>query len=282
MKSAVIACQNSNHLVEKLKTVLDKLQVRNTIVYANDNEANSVLQSQIRESNNSIDTSMRDIFSQLDANPIDCVVYDIINPPLISGVAEAPRMPSIAIYNYQVGLLQAAIQQGVSKYIRVSCYSETLMDLFLKGNWESNTFTQYDPISTVYRLASRDMGRLLSYLGKLDFVNTRLSAIIDTNNFSIESLRMWQEELSKHRKSLELDVKLSVDAISTDNAAAALSQLGFNSNINKDFYIGAGNFHDLDQVATLLGSNSRASSPSDGVNPILISRPDKLNECEDH
>lgn len=264
MKFAVIAHRFENAATNKLFAHLDNSGVKTLKITlaVNGNIIDTYPQHE-KINNNSI-YSLTELLDELKFKPKECVVYDIVNPPLIIMNREqysANQPPPAALYNLQIGLIQEAIRFKCSKYIRVGCISEKLMAAHITKDWMHSKFVQYDSLETVYRMASRDMSKLLAYIGKVDFLNTRLSAIVDLDGQNDASIANWLQKYRGTRKE-----QMAIDAILAENLAAILVDIGFQGRNKMDAYIGSNSFFSIDQLIKFLTNKPQELMSDDKLN----------------
>ena len=266
MKYAVIAHRFEDAASSKLLEKLNYLGVNTLkITFAMDGTLTDAVPGQFKTDSYNI-SSLTELLTDKAFDPKSCVFFDIINPPLLVNNKEqySKHQPPLALYNLQIWLIQEAIRFKCSKYIRIGCNSEKLMAQHVAQDWAYSEFAQYDSLETIYRIASRDMSKLLAYIGKVDFINARLSAIVDTNNVDATSIAAWLQEYSAIRKEV-----ISIDAVSADNLAEILADLGFNGKNKTDAYIGSNSFYCINQLITFLNDKSQgliADVKPDGAN----------------
>ena len=267
MKYAVIAQRFEDASANKLLEKLNDFGVKTLkITFTVDGKITDVGPGQFKTDSYNLFT-LTELLTDKAFDPKSCVFYDITNPPLLVNNEEQysrHQPPPIALYNLQIWLIQEAIRFKCSKYIRIGCNSEKLMAQHLAQDWAYSEFAQYDSLETIYRIASRDMSKLLAYIGKVDFINARLSAIVDTNNVDATSIAAWLQEYSAIRKEV-----ISIDAVSADKLAEILADLGFNGKNKTDAYIGSNSFYCINQLITFLNDKSQgliADVKPDGAN----------------
>jgi hypothetical protein len=128
-------------------------------------------------------------------------------------------------------------------------------------DWIHSKFAQYDSLETVYRIASRDMSKLLAYIGKVDFLNTRLSAIVDVDVPNDASIANW---LQKYRGTCK--EQMTIDAILAESLAAILVDIGFQGRNKLDVYIGSNSFYSIDQLIKFLTNKPQDEIHDDKLN----------------
>ena len=253
MKYAVIAHRFEDAASSKLLEKLNYLGVNTLkITFAMDGTLTDAVPGQFKTDSYNI-SSLTELLTDKAFDPKSCVFFDIINPPLLVNNKEqySKHQPPLALYNLQIWLIQEAIRFKCSKFIRIGCHSEKLMAQHVVQNWAYSEFSQYDSLEAIYRIASRDMGKLLAYIGKVDFINTRLSAIVDSDTLDATCISDWLQEYTSSRKDV-----ISIDAVSADKFAEILADLGFYGKNNTDAYIGSNSFYYINQLINYLNDKS--------------------------
>jgi hypothetical protein len=250
MKFAVIAQRFENAAANKLLESLGNSGVKalKITLAVNGNILDTYPQQE--EKNNYNIFSLAELLGKFKFESNECVIYDIVNPPLLIMNQEqysSNQPPPAALYNLQIRLVQEAIRFKCSKYIRVGCLSEKLIAAYITKDWMHSKFPHYDSLETVYRIASRDMSKLLAYIGKVDFINTVLSAIVDVDGQNDASIANWLQEYRGTRRE-----QMPIDAILAENLAAILVDIGFQGRNKTDAYIGSNFFYSIDQLIKLL------------------------------
>jgi hypothetical protein len=257
MKSAILACSVNDSISSRLAQLFQADNIDHIQLFINNSATES---TPLVSSSNQLNINKNDLADlssilpdRFQAENSDTVVYDFLLPPsncLAVNVDQDIQADPLTTYGLQIELLKQASKIGSTKFIRCSCISESHLENHLKSDWNNTKFNQYDTMETVYRLASRDMSLLISYLDKIDYIHTRCATTldIDSDSENSEPIVSAISILRKNRKINSLDNDLPIDIISAECAAKSYFRLGKTGENKKNYYIGSGKFLVLSSV----------------------------------
>lgn len=163
-----------------------------------------------------------------------------------------------------------AAKIGCSKFIHVSTQDEVLYSDYLK-DWKDRTFNKNDMPYAAAKLAAKEMCLIEAYINKIDFVNTRFSAVIDKElsspSFIVTNLKNIKEgkEFVIPSNPLPLEINYLSDLA---KAYVAIGKFGKNKG---DYYIGQGELHTIKDyflMAKSIKDNAARISPAEKDSPI--------------
>jgi hypothetical protein len=251
MKSAILACSVNDPISSRLTQLLQSNNIDYIQIFVNNSAqdaASTVLSSnQLNIDENNLVNLSNILSNKIKTENLDLVVYDFLLPPsncIAVNSDQDIQVDPLKTYGLQIELLKQASKIGSTKFIRCSCISESHLENHLKNDWNNTKFNHYDTMETVYRLASRDMSLLISYLDKIDYIHTRCATVLDVDSDSenSQSIVSALSALYENRKLNSLDNDLPIDIISAECAAQSYFHLGKTGKNKKNYYIGSGKF----------------------------------------
>lgn len=249
MKSAILVCSTTDSITSRLIQLLQADNIDYIQLFVNNSAQDAAPadspSNQLSINENDLANLSSILPDRFKSANSDLVVYDFLLPPSNCAAVNASQgfeADSLKTYGLQIELLKQASKIGSTKFIRCSCISESYLENHLQNDWNNTKFNQFDTMETVYRLASRDMSLLISYLEKIDYVHTRCATILDVDSDSedLPSVLSTLSVLHKNRKINSLDNNLPMDIISAECAAKSYLLLGETGNNKQDYYIGSG------------------------------------------
>ena len=271
MKSAILVCSTTDSITSRLTRLLqvDNIDYIQLFVNNSAQDAASAASPSNHLSINENDLANLSIIlpDRFKSANSDLVVYDFLQPPSNCAAINANQdfeAEPLKTYGLQIELLKQASKIGSTKFIRCSCISESYLENHLQNDWNNTKFNQYNTMETVYRLASRDMSLLISYLDKIDYIHTRCATVLDVDSDSKNSQLIVSalSALCENRKLNSLDNNLPVDIISAECAAKSYFYLGKTGKNKKNYYIGSGQF-------LILSSMFLTSTESATTDPLI-------------
>jgi hypothetical protein len=270
MKSAILACSSNDPISSRLTQLLQSNNIDYIQLFVNDSVQNAAAtlssSNQLNVDENDLVNLSNILSDKIKTENSDLVVYDFLLPPSNCAAVNSDQeiqIDPLKTYGLQIELLNQASKIGSTKFIRCSCISESHLENHLQNDWNNTKFNQYDTMETVYRLASRDMSLLISYLDKIDYIHTRCATVLDTNSDSknSQSIVSALSALYENRKLNSLDNDLPIDIISAECAAKSYFHLGKTGKNKKNYYIGSGQF----LILSSMFSTSTESATTDSL-----------------
>jgi hypothetical protein len=280
MKSAILVCSTTDSITSRLIRLLQADNIDYIQLFVNNSaqDAASALSpsNQLSINENDLANLSNILPDRFKSAKSDLVVYDFLLPPSNCAATNANQdfeADPLKTYGLQIELLKQASKIGSTKFIRCSCISESYLEDHLQNDWNNTKFNQYDTMETVYRLASRDMSLLISYLEKIDYIHTRCATIldVDSNSKNSQSVLSAISILHKNRKINSLDSDLAMDIISAECAAISYLLLGKAGKNKENYYIGSGYFLMPSHLLHASARSATIDSMISNINDIAIS-----------
>ena len=133
--------------------------------------------------------------------------------------------------------VQIAKLIGCRKFVNAGTIQESYLELFLKGDQKEpyqSTQTNY----ALAKLASRDTCKIVSYLKKIDYVHTRLSAPILLNLSRGGYIASTLKNILEGKPYEEPVAKQLFDIIAVEDVAVAYRLIGEKGKNKHDYFIG--------------------------------------------
>lgn len=130
---------------------------------------------------------------------------------------------------------------GCTKFINVGTMEETLAELFINKYNDGFVKNSSQKNYAISKLASRDMCKMVSYLEKIDYIHTRLSAPIDSD---LSRGGYISSVLTKIKEGKEYEKPKNnqfFDFISLEEVAKAYFLIGLKGKNKADYFIGSSN-----------------------------------------
>jgi len=141
---------------------------------------------------------------------------------------------------YLANSVKIASQLGCCKFINSGSIEESFAEEYLKNSWQSKNFNSNNGNYAVSKIASRNMCKLLAYLNKIDYVHTRISAVIDRDFIGKGYIPTVFKKIINN-ESFEKPINEGLfDIIDIEDLANAYYLLGINGRNKIDYFIGSG------------------------------------------
>ncbi len=169
----------------------------------------------------------------------DCVFYNFAwsgSKRLMDGTIE-DQLNNVTYLSNSVNI---ASQIGCSKFIDSGSIEESFAKEYLENSWFDKSFDSNNENYAVSKIASKNMCMLLAYLNKIDYVHTRISAVIDRDlngNGYISGIFKKILNNESYQKPLNEGY---FDIIDLEDLANAYYLLGIYGKNKFDYFIGSG------------------------------------------
>lgn len=225
------------------------------------------------------------ILRSMEINTLEeCVFYHFAwsgNNSLADGTVEDQIRNSI----FTANAVKIAKTLGCDKFVNVGTIEETFLEKYLVNDWQNKPYHSNLSIYGVAKLASRDMGRLVAYLDKIDYIHTRFSVLIDP---SLKNKGYIPETLNKILKGESFIPPRNhqlFDFLPVDEGAKAFYLIGEKGVNKSDYFIGSGSpktlteyFHQF--MAELDDKPTESTSSSVPENLILTKSDFSINSLK--
>lgn len=141
---------------------------------------------------------------------------------------------------YLSNSLKIASQLGCSKFINSGSIEESFAEIFLKKSWNLIKFPTKNGNYAASKIAARNMCKLLGYLYKIDYVHTRISAVIDKNLSGQGYIENVFRKILKNESYERPENENLFDILDIDDVALAYYLLGIYGKNKVDYFIGSG------------------------------------------
>jgi nucleoside-diphosphate-sugar epimerase len=169
----------------------------------------------------------------------DCVFYNFAwsgSEKLMDGTIE----DQLNNVTYISNSVKIASQLGCSKFINSGSIEESFAENYLVNSWNKDQFNSNNGNYAVSKIATRNMCKLLGYLNKIDYVHTRISAVVDVNLKNQGYISSVFKKILNNESYEEPINKQFFDIIDLDDLANAYFLLGVNGRNKVDYFIGSG------------------------------------------
>ncbi|EOA4575085.1 TPA: NAD-dependent epimerase/dehydratase family protein [Campylobacter jejuni] len=139
-------------------------------------------------------------------------------------------------------ILFFANEFGCKKFINVSSQEEAIFENYLKNNkWKNEKYTSSPLYYAGAKFANAQLVKLLSYLKKIDYINTRFSIVLDRDLDGVSFVASTFKKLQNHEEIPEVKNTQPCEIVLLDELVDAYYKIGLYGKHKADYYLGKGN-----------------------------------------
>ncbi|AJC93647.1 NAD(P)-dependent oxidoreductase [Campylobacter volucris] len=148
--------------------------------------------------------------------------------------------------------IQFASKLGCSKFINIGSQEEAIFNDFISSEkWKTTTYTSSPIYYAGAKFANMEMLKLLAYLEKIDFINTRFSIVIDKTLSGVSFVAKNLKSIVDGEIPQEVRNTQPCEIIFFDELIESYYQIGKFGKNKADYYLGIGK---VDVLANYLSS----------------------------
>ncbi|EAI4828507.1 NAD-dependent epimerase/dehydratase family protein [Campylobacter lari] len=130
---------------------------------------------------------------------------------------------------------------GCKKFINVSSQEEAIFENYLKNNkWKNEKYTSSPLYYAGAKFANTQLVKLLSYLKKIDYINTRFSIVLDEDLDGVSFVASTFKKLQNHEEIPEVKNTQPCEIVLLDELVDAYYKIGLHGRHKADYYLGRG------------------------------------------
>lgn len=138
-------------------------------------------------------------------------------------------------------VLSFASKLGCSKFINAGSQEEAIFRYYIQNNqWRIFKYSSSPVFYAGAKLANADLVRLLSYLQKIDYINTRFSISLDKHLMSPSFVAKSFKKIINQEPIQEIKNKQLCEIILLDELVQAYYEIGLRGRHMADYYLGKG------------------------------------------
>ncbi|HEC1794779.1 TPA: NAD(P)-dependent oxidoreductase [Campylobacter lari] len=138
-------------------------------------------------------------------------------------------------------ILFFANEFGCKKFINVSSQEEAIFENYLKNNkWKNEKYTSSPLYYAGAKFANAQLVKLLSYLKKIDYINTRFSIVLDEDLDGVSFVASTFKKLQNHEEIPEVKNTQPCEIVLLDELVDAYYKIGLHGRHKADYYLGQG------------------------------------------
>ena len=153
---------------------------------------------------------------------------------------------------YCANAIKVAKKLGCNKFINVGTIEETFAENYLSKKWKTDPYHSEHGVYAMAKLASRDMGRLISYLEKIEYVHTRFSVLIDKTLNSGGYIHDTLKKILQGNQDEKPKNNQLFDFLPIEQGAQAFFLICKKGKNKADYFIGSGEPNTLEEYFTQL------------------------------
>ncbi len=130
---------------------------------------------------------------------------------------------------------------GCTKFINVSSQEEAIFENYLKSDkWKNEKYTSSPLYYAGSKFANAQLVKLLSYLKKIDYINTRFSIVLDEGLDGVSFVASTFKKLQNHEGIPEVKNTQPCEIVLLDELVDAYYKIGLYGKHKADYYLGQG------------------------------------------
>ncbi|EAI8833079.1 NAD(P)-dependent oxidoreductase [Campylobacter coli] len=138
-------------------------------------------------------------------------------------------------------VLSFANEFGCKKFINASSQEEAIFKNYLKSNnWKNEQYISSPLYYAGSKFANTELMKLLSYLKKIDYVNTRFSIVLDESLDGVSFVASTFKKLQNYEEIPEVKNTQPCEIVLLDELVDAYYKIGLYGKHGIDYYLGQG------------------------------------------